>query len=173
MKSDTSKKKTKAPAGEKAGVAVSEEIIKDNQYYKDLICESTRNSRLGMKRIVEELQKIEPDIPNASTITRWKIADEDFCTQYARAKEDQVEVLVEEMIEIADDDSLDIGFRGDGTTFIDHEHIQRSKLRIDTRKWIASKLKSKKYGDKLAVGGDSDNPITHTITVLSREDLAL
>ncbi len=42
---------------------------------------------------------------------------------------------------------------------VDHEHIQRSRLRVDARKWIAAKLLPKRYGDKLQHTGDGGGPI--------------
>lgn len=74
--------------------------------------------------------------------------------QYARAKEIQAEGFAEELMDIADDGTNDwmekldkdgkpIGWMLNG------EHVQRSKLRVDTRKWVASKLLAKKYGDKI------------------------
>ena len=57
--------------------------------------------------------------------------------------------------DIADDGTNDWQERQnkDGSSYIalNTEHVQRSRLRVDTRKWIASKLKPKKYGDKQAV----------------------
>jgi hypothetical protein len=66
-----------------------------------------------------------------------------FLQQYARAKDEQSDLLVEEMIDIAEHTEED------HTAFTGINVIQRDKLRIDTRKWIASKLKPKKYGDKI------------------------
>lgn len=42
--------------------------------------------------------------------------------------------------------------------------IQRSKLRVDTRKWLASKMAPKKYGDKVAIGGADDLGPVQTVT---------
>ena len=74
------------------------------------------------------------DMPVMSTIWRWIGENEDFQKQYAQATEERAEALAEDMLEIADD------LKGD---------TARDKLRIDTRKWAASKMKPKKYGDKL------------------------
>ena len=43
------------------------------------------------------------------------------------------------------------------------EYVQRSRIRIDTRKWIASKLKPKKYGDKVDVTTDGEKINTPVI----------
>ena len=65
----------------------------------------------------------------------------------------QADTLADEITDIADDSSNDWMDRktksGDTIRVIDHEAINRSRLRVDARKWIASKLKPKKYGEKL------------------------
>lgn len=93
-------------------------------------------------------------MPSRACIFRWISEYPFFKDLYARAKEEQIEVKVDEMNEIADNGMNDwmevqskdghvVGYRVNG------EAIQRSKLRIDAIKWQASKLKPKKYGDKL------------------------
>jgi hypothetical protein len=65
----------------------------------------------------------------------------------ARAREEQADKLFREIIEIADDASGDYVTTSDGKRIVDHENIQRSRLRVDARKWAAAKLAPKKYGD--------------------------
>ncbi len=48
---------------------------------------------------------------------------------------------------------------GKGNKVLDHEHVQRSRLRVDTRKWAAGKLAPKRYGDKLQHTGEGGGPI--------------
>lgn len=94
-------------------------------------------------------------MPDRSTVFRW-LADperKNFCDQYASAREYQADSLVEETLEIADDGSNDWmerrGEDGQGEGWrVNGEHIQRSRLRVDARKWFASKVAPKKYGDK-------------------------
>ena len=91
-------------------------------------------------------------MPSISTVCRWLANNEAFRKQYAYAREAQAEALFDESIDIADDGSNDYVTkkRPDGSEFeaFDHEHVQRSRLRIDTRKWMVAKLAPKKYGDK-------------------------
>ena len=47
----------------------------------------------------------------------------------------------------------------DGKKALDHEHGQRSRLRVDTRKWAAGKMAPKRYGDKIQHTGDGGGPI--------------
>lgn len=95
------------------------------------------------------------DMPAISTVMYWLLDEDkkDFLEQYKVARDIQADLMVEEMLEIADDGTNDYieKYRQDGEIFtvVNAEHIQRSRLRVDTRKWTASKLKPKKYGDKL------------------------
>lgn len=73
----------------------------------------------------------------------------EFSEQYARAREAQADKLAEEALTIADDGRNDTYTDADGNVKTDSEVIQRSKLRVDTRKWLASKMAPKKYGDKV------------------------
>ncbi len=71
----------------------------------------------------------------------------------------QADALFDEALEIADDASGDWAVDKDGKKTLDHEHVQRSRLRVDTRKWAAGKLAPKRYGDKLQHTGDGGGPI--------------
>ena len=93
--------------------------------------------------------------PNASTVFRWLSANETFREQYARAREAQSEVMAQEMLDIADKSTGD---------------VQRDKLRIDTRKWLASKLKPKKYGDKMELNGNADAPLQVVVRKFKHEE---
>ncbi len=83
----------------------------------------------------------------------------DFSEQYARARDLQADKLFDEALEIADETSDDWIRTEDGKKILDHEHVQRSRLRVDTRKWAAGKLAPKRYGDKLQHTGDGGGPI--------------
>lgn len=96
-------------------------------------------------------------MPAQSTIMAWLDGSRpEFSEQYARAREAQADKLAEEALQIADDGRSDTYVDGDGNVKTDTEVIQRSKLRVDTRKWLASKMAPKKYGDKVAIGGADD-----------------
>lgn len=98
----------------------------------------------------------------------WLASDAEFMQQYARAKDLCADVLAEEIIEIADDTRFDKRTDKDGREIIDNEAIQRSRLRVDARKWYASKLAPKKYGEKVVnehQGGDPSRPIVQAIEV--------
>lgn len=78
-----------------------------------------------------------------------------FASQYGRAREIGYQRMADEIVEIADDATNDFMTRtnkdGDEYEAVNQEHIQRSKLRIDTRKWLMSKALPKIYGDKVAL----------------------
>lgn len=105
-------------------------------------------------------------MPSHGTVLNWRMAHDDFADQYARAREIGYEIMADEILEIADDgrnDWMERQLGEDGPTFFapNHEHISRSRLRSDTRKWLLSKCLPKVYGDKVdhKVSGDPDNPI--------------
>tara|TARA_R110000868_G_C10972546_1_gene770351 strand:- start:14247 stop:14723 length:477 start_codon:yes stop_codon:yes gene_type:complete len=94
------------------------------------------------------------NMPSCQTVFSWMRKHPEFLEQYARAKEESADALTDEILDIADDGTNDwmekesregehVGWQLNG------EHVQRSKLRIDSRKWLASKLKPKKYGDRI------------------------
>lgn len=111
----------------------------------------------------------DPTMPDAATIYRAAAADPEFCEQYARAREAQLLRWEDELVEIADDGSNDWMERrnaeGDALgPVVDHEHISRSKLRVDARKWLMSKRAPKKYGDRVAVDGDGEGGPIRTVS---------
>ncbi|MEN2787565.1 hypothetical protein ACFOKI_02905 [Sphingomonas qilianensis] len=101
------------------------------------------------------------DVPSKKTVCQWLADDETFRLRYAVAREMQADALVDEILEISDDGTNDWtqrrGKDGEDVTALDAEHVQRSRLRVDSRKWIAARLAPKKYGDaSLLKLGDPD-----------------
>ena len=88
---------------------------------------------------------------SSSAITQWYATDPVFAEQYARAKEAQAEFMADEVLEIADDGRNDWIERevvaGRMVTVPDNEAIQRSRLRVEARKWLMGKMAPKRYGD--------------------------
>lgn len=109
------------------------------------ICDAVASSNVGIKKLCKERKHW----PSHDTIYRWISCHKEFSDLYARAKRLQIEVIVDEILDIADDTSNDNFINEDCKLIINHEHIHRSRLRIDTRKWLASKLVPKVYGDKI------------------------
>ncbi len=101
-------------------------------------------------------------------VMRWANDMPEFREQYARAREYLLEHWAEDILDISDDGSRDYLASGkdDGIALVNHDHISRSKLRVDSRKWLLSKLAAKKYGDKIdhSVAGPDGGPVViHTI----------
>lgn len=90
-------------------------------------------------------------MPGRSTILSWLCNEssfqKDFQDQYARARLAQAYGWAEEIIEISDDGTNDTYIDDKGNTRTDHDVINRSRLRVDTRKWLLSKLLPKEYGE--------------------------
>lgn len=101
-----------------------------NEQTADIICE-----KLAEGRSLREICGKE-GMPSRTTVFRWLYAHPEFSDQYARAKEEAAELFAEDILSIADGESED-------------SDVQRDRLRVDARKWIASKLKPKKYGDRV------------------------
>lgn len=91
-------------------------------------------------------------MPNKGSVFRWLANDTKLSDQYARAREEQADCIFDEVLEIADDarnDWMERRGEDDAGWVANGEHIQRSRLRIDARKWMAGKLRPKVYGEKL------------------------
>lgn len=102
-------------------------------YTKDMsdkICEKISGG-LSLRAICAEV-----GMPARGTVYRWLIENADFQDQYARAREKQADYFAEEIIEIAD------------SAEAESAAVSKAKLQIDARKWAASKIAPKKYGDK-------------------------
>lgn len=128
----------------------------------DEICETIATTPRGLDYICDR----NDGFPHASTVHRWLNNQPGFSEKYTRARERQADLLADESLEIADDGSNDwIEKRNEAGEVIDFEYngdaVQRSRLRIDTRKWYASKLAPKKYGDKLDLTAQTQ--VTHVV----------
>lgn len=124
----------------------------------DLICDKIATSNRGLAHICQE-----EGMPSRSTVHQWVIDNKEFSDKYARAREDQADFLAEEILTIADHSDKDTVIiydkAGNPVPVEDKEWTNRSRLRVDARKWISSKLKPKKYGDKVELSGNPDAPL--------------
>lgn len=105
----------------------------------DKICGLIASSHKSMATICKEVGI------GYTTHIQWLRDNKEYMHKYARAKEDQADFLAEQMIDISEHTEED------HTPFTGANVIQRDRLRVETRKWIASKLKPKKYGEKLDI----------------------
>lgn len=111
----------------------------------------------------------EAEMPAQSTVFLWLSKHSGFSEQYARAMEARTNALAEEILDIADDSANDVHVTEDGKELIKSEVIARARLRVDTRKWLMSKMSPRKYGDKISqeVSGPGGEPI-ETVTRIER-----
>ena len=92
------------------------------------------------------------EMPSKSAVFSWLNKFPEFADQYARAREMQADSIFDDILQIADDGSNDWMEKqqGDNIGWVTNgEALQRSRLRVDARKWMAGKLKPKKYGERL------------------------
>jgi hypothetical protein len=116
------------------------------------ICEKVATNTFGLSKLCA----IYDDMPHSDTINVWRYRYPDFSARYAQAKLFQADLLAEEMLDIADDGRNDwmenVTQTQDGSSSVgwkfNSEHVQRSRLRIDTRKFLSEKLLLKQYGSK-------------------------
>lgn len=129
------------------------------------ICLAIATHGNGLKTICKD----NPEFPCARTIFRWRFQNAKFCHLYNKAKLYQAEILADEIVDIADEISHDVVYTKDGTPQCNTEYVNRSRLRIDARKWKASKLEPQRYGDRQEI---SSNPDGHALIlkVLDQKD---
>lgn len=106
----------------------------------DIICE-----RIALGESMRSISRDEK-MPAMSTLFRWLRENEGFSEQYARAKMESADSLVDDIISIADNES---------------EDPQSRRIKVDARKWVASKLKPKKYGDRIHNEHSGNVTLTH------------
>lgn len=118
----------------------------------------------------ESLRKIckTDTMPDRVTVIGWKNTIPQFNIQYARARDDQADLYADDIVDISDDGSNDWmerqGRDGEVEMMLNHEHVTRSRLRVDSRKWLLSKLKPGTYGDKLQhanAAGDGNQEVVY------------
>lgn len=118
--------------------------------------------RLASGDSLKAICRSDDALPAESTVRLWVIDDrraegetEGFAARYARARDIGLDCMADELLDVADDGTNDFTRRAreDGSVVdaVDHEHISRSRLRVDTRKWYLSKLAPKRYGERIEV----------------------
>ena len=85
-------------------------------------------------------------MPLERTVRRWYTENEDFASEYARAKEAGIDTLVEEGMDIVDEKPPSTG-----TGATDTGHVAWARERAGYRRWLAERMAPKKYGNKTGV----------------------
>lgn len=128
-------------------------MVAFSQKIADEICLKTSCTSAGIRKLCKKYKHW----PRAKTIYKWRTIYPSFGEQYARAKTMQAYILADEILEIADNSKGDYRLVGEKVV-IDSDNINRARLRIDSRKWLLSKLLPRVYGDK--VGEEKTNTDT-------------
>lgn len=162
--------KAKAKPARKAIPVVDPDAERQKTF--DVICEQLAAGR-SLRSICRDA-----GMPAIGTVMRWlgEEKNSNLREQYACAREAQADTLAEEILEIADEDCAKVkadpfGLPGDAEgnvdVVFDATAVARNRLRVDARKWLASKMAPKKYGDKLMAehSGPGGTPITVQSTV--------
>lgn len=120
-----------------------------SQELTDRICE-----RLAQGESLREICR-DVDMPDRITVLRWLRKYPLFRNQYAEARDDQADYMADEILDIADNSANDymVRQRADGSEdeAVNHDNINRSRLRVDARKWLMARLAPHKYGDRQVV----------------------
>jgi Skp family chaperone for outer membrane proteins len=103
------------------------------QKVADFVCDEIANGR-SLRSIARDNEDV-----NERSVFTWLAKSVEFQQQYARAREDQADSIFDEILDIVDNTKND---------------VQDRRLQMDARKWMAGKLRPKKYGDKLDIGGN-------------------
>jgi hypothetical protein len=128
-----------------------------NKRYAKIALGALHNG-MSLREICRQQQAIDPEFPSPSTIRTWYVdmgpdaVADNFTARYALARRAQGQHWAEEIMDIADEGQNDYmdRLRRDGKIDkkVDNECVQRSKLRIEARKWLLSKLHPDVYAER-------------------------
>lgn len=122
----------------------------------DVIC-----ARLAQGESLRSVCRDE-QMPDCATVFAWMRKFPEFLKQYARAKEESADAMAEDILDIADTPQIGsvTKTKADGSIETrEGDMIEHRRLQVDARKWLASKLKPKKYGDRVDLT-NSDGSLT-------------
>lgn len=103
----------------------------------DVVCKALAGSDKGLRGTLKEHA---PHI-TPQTVFEWAQNDAQFADKFAQAKRQQIEMMAEDIVDLSNDDTLEPNDK---------------RIRIDTRKWLLSKLLARTYGDKLDITSDGE-----------------
>lgn len=98
-------------------------------------------------------------MPAKRTVSDWRKAHEDFDEAFLQAREEGFDAIAQDCLSIADDSGGDFTETPAGQAY-NAEHVQRSKLRVDTRLKLLAKWDPRRYGERMTLAGDAENPLT-------------
>ncbi len=134
-----------------------EGIDRNRAQVKEWICNTLEYSSYSLRGMLLSFE----GTPKRELVVGWLKKDDDFAANYARVRTTMADYLAEEILDIVDDSTNDYmedksknGEETGGYKFMG-EHVQRSKLRVDTRKWLMAKAMPKKYGEVIKLEVDN------------------
>lgn len=133
---------------------------KYNRAIADRLCYMVGVEGIPLKTACQQLRGEDPRRAPAESTVRWWIQQDidGLADRYRRAHRSLVSQWADEIIVIADDRSHDTFVDEHGKERTDHEHINRSRLRVDARKWVLSHILPEQYGDNLDLKVSGDRP---------------
>jgi hypothetical protein len=155
--------------------------LSNNIYTPELaieICDAIATGPLGLARLCE----LNKHFPDQSTIFGWIVSKPDFKLLYDEAKKNQIHNLAEsiqnacQIPNLTEEITTEYSVSESGEKVITKtikikDNTSRSRLIVDTQKWLLSKLDPKKYGEKTILSGDVNAPLSLTITKLALDDV--
>lgn len=114
-----------------------------------LICNEIREKGCGLRKALEN----NPSLPAYGTVVQWQEQIPLFAEALARARDERLDAMSDDIIDISDDDSLDPADK---------------RIRVDTRKWLLAKLRHRTYGDKLDVTTDGQAMQSNSVNIDQR-----
>lgn len=121
----------------------------------DRICALVATNPVGLPKLC----KMFPELPNVDTIKDWRWKKPEFSAKYTEAKRFQAEVMAESTEDVIDDLEQFVFSDKEGATRLDSGLVGKARLLCDTRRWHASKLAPKLYGDQKQIEQLQDNNI--------------
>jgi len=93
----------------------------------------------------------DPGMPGLTALYEWIENDELKAKQYARACKIRADLIFDEILDISDNTGNDLITLDNGKEVVNHEVINRDRLRVDSRKWMLARMNPKKYGEKIEI----------------------
>lgn len=91
----------------------------------------------------------------------WVMRDPLLTERYEEARKIQAEMMLDEMIQISDDGGNDKIHDDNGRVRVDYDVVQRSRLRLEQRRWHMSKVNPHKFSDKMQIDQKIETTVNH------------
>ena len=135
------------------------------------ICERLATSELGLEEVLEEIRLTDGYAPDMSTVWRWEESNDEFCKKSARARTRQARLLHDRAQRYAREamvgrvEKTIVTDKGTETHVTVSDNVERAKLLVQTTLKRAGQLDCRKYGERLVVAGDAENPLQLALSI--------